>query len=154
MQVFVSWKNLVAKQRQVLMQQRKVSMIPLPVSPAFNMPSAGTSTCSTPSEEMFRSPTPESPSPIHMNQSNPGYVGYGHSSAFPLNQSGYVGNQSGVQGNQSSFPFNQPTQIPIPKTQGRKQTRKKSLSAKNSPTGSTENLKLTVSKGGRRGSIY
>ena len=49
--VFVSWRNLCKKRRM------RGSMIPLPVSPAFSMPSAGTSSSSTPTEEVLSSPT-------------------------------------------------------------------------------------------------
>ena len=58
--VFVSWRNLCKK-------RKRASMIPLPVSPAFNMPSAGTSSSSTPTEEVLSSPTfglPARPSQI------------------------------------------------------------------------------------------
>ncbi|XP_052821299.1 uncharacterized protein LOC128246851 isoform X2 [Mya arenaria] len=113
--VFVSWKNLIRK------RQRKISMIPLPVSPAGNMPSvgtsissAGTSACSTPTDELFQSSIPTSP--VFMNQ---------------------------------------PSQIPTPKSaRGSKPTRLHSLSARNSPNGSTENIKLSTTNTGRRGSIY
>ncbi|XP_045163017.2 uncharacterized protein LOC123527556 isoform X2 [Mercenaria mercenaria] len=93
--IFISWKNLCKK------RARKISMIPLPVSPAYNMPSAGSSGSSTPTDELF--------SPV----------------------------------------FNKPSQIP---TQIPVNRRKKSLSAKNSPTGSME--KLSTHNTGRRGSIY
>ncbi|XP_060563783.1 uncharacterized protein LOC132723125 isoform X2 [Ruditapes philippinarum] len=102
--VFVSWKNLCKK------RSRKISMIPLPVSPAFSMPSAGSSGSSTPTDELY--------SPVL---------------------------------NKHSLP---PTQIPIPNSVLK---RKKSLSAKNSPTGSMEKLssdKLSAHNTGRRGSIY
>ncbi|KAH3784020.1 hypothetical protein DPMN_161970 [Dreissena polymorpha] len=46
--VFVSWKNLCKKH-----QTRKISLIPLPVSPAFNMPVAGTSSPTTPTEDYY-----------------------------------------------------------------------------------------------------
>ncbi|WAR15777.1 hypothetical protein MAR_005882 [Mya arenaria] len=109
--VFVSWKNLIRK------RQRKISMIPLPVSPAGNMPSvgtsissAGTSACSTPTDELFQSSIPTSP--VFMNQ---------------------------------------PSQIPTPKSaRGSKPTRLHSLSARNSPNGSTENIKLSTTNTGRR----
>lgn len=99
--IFVSWKNLSRRRNR-----RLSSMIPLPISPAYSMPMAGSvhsSGSSTPTDEL-----------------NPPY----------------------------SPVFNKPSQIPQPQVI----KRKKSLSARNSPTGSME--KLSTYKSSRRGSIY
>ncbi|KAL4221576.1 hypothetical protein ACF0H5_019833 [Mactra antiquata] len=98
--VFVSWKNLVRKRNR-----RISSLIPLPISPAHNMPTApsvSSSGSSTPTDEL-----------------NPPY----------------------------SPTINKHSQLPLPVVK-----RKKSLSARNSPTGSME--VLTQFRSGRRGSIY
>ena len=51
-------------------------MIPLPVSPAFNMPSAGTSSSSTPTDEVLSSPTFElSVKPATRRSKLPSYSG-------------------------------------------------------------------------------
>ena len=74
--VFVSWRNLCKKRRT------RVSMIPLPVSPAFSMPSAGTSSSSTPTDEVLSSPTfgvparsSQIPAPTNRRSKLPSYSG-------------------------------------------------------------------------------
>lgn len=52
LQVFISWKNLCKK------RVRKISMIPLPVSPAYTMPSAVSPVYNLASGESSRSSTP------------------------------------------------------------------------------------------------